>query len=204
MESWIWRCWCCSEAAKTSNINHHHHWPPQQTDQKFDKESARCQDKSTRFHRIIVMTWSNAYHCMGEPSKINHSKSKSMQFVAWENVEKWLRNILLLTQSFTRLQSVMSFHYPGNVTVTSIFYKKKMTERKIFILCSLLKDTISICNGCGCRTGPLACLSLSSVCWVDKGQLPQSGIGLQPVLFPKWFNSKKLKSFYFCISSYIS
>ena len=108
MESWIWRGWCCSEAAKTSNINHHHHWPPQQTDQEFDKESARCQDKSTRFHRITVMTWSNAYHCMGEPSKINHSKSKSMQFVAWENVEKWLRNILLLTQSFTRLQSVIS------------------------------------------------------------------------------------------------
>ena len=41
----------------------------------------------------------------------------------------------------------------------------------------------NLCNGTDGWTGPLACLSLSSVSWVDKEQLPQSGIRPLPYLF---------------------
>ena len=44
-------------------------------------------------------------------------------------------------------------------------------------------DPLNRCNGCADRTGPLACLS--SVCLVDKGQVPQSGIGPLTGLVPK-------------------
>ena len=39
------------------------------------------------------------------------------------------------------------------------------------------------CNGIGVRTGPLACLSLSSVDVVDKDQDSRSGIGSLLLLF---------------------
>ena len=52
------------------------------------------------------------------------------------------------------------------------------------------------CNGTDGWTGPLACLSLSSVSCVDKGQLPRSGIWPLPVLFfPNDWKDEELKSF---------
>ena len=38
-------------------------------------------------------------------------------------------------------------------------------------------------NGTDCWTVPLACLSMSSISWVDKGQLPRSGIRPLPFLY---------------------
>ena len=52
-----------------------------------------------------------------------------------------------------------------------------------------------ICNGSDKRTGPLACLSLSSVWIVDKGQVPRSGIRPILLLFPKWNETWWVKSF---------
>ena len=56
------------------------------------------------------------------------------------------------------------------------------------IFVSMTKANMSeyLCNGCG---------SLSSVCWVDKGQVPRSGIWLQLVLFPNDSMSEELKCF---------
>ena len=47
----------------------------------------------------------------------------------------------------------------------------------------LFQKWFNKCNGTDGWTGPLACLSLSSVSWVDKEQLPQSGIRPLPCLF---------------------